>query len=259
MTRLPCLLLFTLSATAAPLPAVQVRGSPALSPLMQRAAEDYMAREPGSSVVVATGSSAFGLKSLLDGNADIAMVHGALPAALRTSLDGGGRATRRIVAGYQALLPVVSPDNPLSDIDLPRLRAVFAGAIADWRELGGAPGAITVLLAPPVGATGQAWRDAVLGSRGRFSPHGLLVSERDWAAQLAGHPGAIAIVTADELGPGLKPLTLSGQRADIESVRAGRYPLRIPLLLVVPETPAPQSAGFIRYLEQRLRQDGGRR
>ncbi|WP_434633803.1 substrate-binding domain-containing protein [Chromobacterium sp. CV08] len=256
MIRLACLPLLALSAAAAsPLPAVQVRGSPALLPLMQRAAEDYMAREPGSSVVVAAGSSAFGLKSLRDGNADIAMVHGSPPAAPA----GDGPPRRRIVAGYQALLPVVSPDNPLSDIDLPRLRAVFAGAIADWDELGGAPGAITVLLAPPAGATGQAWRDAVLGGRRRFSPRALLAGERDWAAQLAAHPGAIAIVTADELGPGMKPLTLSGQGADAGAVRAGRYPLRIPLLLIVPQAPTPQGAAFVRYLENRLRQDGGLR
>ncbi|AXE28783.1 hypothetical protein DK842_01930 [Chromobacterium phragmitis] len=58
-------------AQAAPLPAVQVRGSLALLPWARRAAEDYMARYPGS--------SAFGAQSLLDGNADIALAHGAMP------------------------------------------------------------------------------------------------------------------------------------------------------------------------------------
>ncbi|MEO9452997.1 substrate-binding domain-containing protein [Chromobacterium phragmitis] len=237
-------------AQAAPLPAVQVRGSQALLPWARRAAEDYMARYPGSSVTVVAGSSAFGAQSLLDGNADIALAHGAMPSSWQSRLARSGVKLAQIVAGYQALLPVVSPDNPISDIDPLRLRAVFTGAIVDWKELGAPPGPVTPLVGPPSG--GQAWREAVLGPLGRFAPHSALIGG-DWAAQLSRRPGGIAIVTAAELAPGLKPLTLSGLRADPALVACGRYPLRIPLLLLTPQPPTPAGASFLRYLQSRLR------
>ncbi|AXE28784.1 hypothetical protein DK842_01935 [Chromobacterium phragmitis] len=130
---------------------------------------------------------------------------------------------------------MVSPDNPISDIDPLRLRAVFTSAIVDWKELGAPPGPVTPLVGPPSG--GQAWREAVLGPLGRFAPHSALIGG-DWAAELA---------------PGLKPLTLSGLRADPALVASGRYPLRIPLLLLTPQPPTPAGASFLRYLQSRLR------
>ncbi|POZ62295.1 substrate-binding domain-containing protein [Chromobacterium alticapitis] len=245
------------AAYAAPQPALQLRGATALLPLMQRAAENYMAREPGSSVVVASGSSAFGVKSLLDGSADIAMVHGAIPQSLQTPLRKD-QAWQPLVVGYQALIPVAHPDNPVSDISLAQLRAVFSGAISNWRELGGTDSPITVLVDPPAGGAGLAWREVVLGADGRFSPRSVLLPRRDWVAQLARHPEGIAIVGADELSPGLKRLTLSGQRADAAAVSSGRYPLRIPLLLLTARPPAPACAAFLRSLAA-PRQDGAYR
>lgn len=49
---------------------------------------------------------------------------------------------RQHVLADDALLVVVSPQNPLSSISMKQLASVFSGAITDWSQLGQAPGKI---------------------------------------------------------------------------------------------------------------------
>jgi len=51
---------------------------------------------------------------------------------------------REHVLAYDALLVIVSPQNPISTISPESLASVFTGAITDWSELGQAPGKINV-------------------------------------------------------------------------------------------------------------------
>lgn len=193
---------------------IHVRGAAELAPRLQAAAERYMMHDRQASVVIVRGGSVFAVKSLLHGSADVAMVYGPPPLVMREAIRMRGNRLSQTLIDRIPLTPVVHPGNPLREIRLDHLRAIFAGDIHDWGVLGGPPGPIVALVEAPDYGMGLAWKEAMVGEQGRLARTARLVTAEDKAGQLARTPGAISFVTPWQLGPGLKPLHIVDDAAD---------------------------------------------
>jgi phosphate transport system substrate-binding protein len=151
-----------------------------------------------------------------------------------------GRAEGRMLA-LDPLLPVVAPGNPVRRIALRDLRAVQAGAIDNWRDLGGPD--MPVALHAYDAATGlQQQIDARLGgppppgARRHPGPGALVaaVARDPWALALVpgSHAAGLQVLTvADSCGHVLRP----GRFA----VKAEDYPLAVAAHLVAPRRRLP--------------------
>jgi len=67
------------------------------------------------------------------------------------------------VLALDGIAVVVNPANPLREITIAQLRAIYSGAVHDWSELGGAAGPITVWSRPPGSGTRDTFLKKVLG------------------------------------------------------------------------------------------------
>ncbi len=108
-------------------------------------------------------------------------------------LDGGS-----IVLGGEALVPVVSPANPIRTIDPADVIAAFAGDVTDWEQLGQPPMPITLHL----GADGDGQADAFLAML-PVSASTALVRHADpdaLAQAVAADPGALGIAALGNSG-----------------------------------------------------------
>jgi len=88
-------------------------------------------------------STAF--RDLSDGRADMGMSSRRIRDAEVEQLAYMGtldQPRHEIVVGIDGLAVIVHPSNPLLALSIDQIRAIFSGRIRDWRELGGAPGAI---------------------------------------------------------------------------------------------------------------------
>ena len=161
--------------------------------------------------------------------ADLAVVAGA-PG------EAGGR-----MLALDPLLPVVAPGNPVRRIALRDLRAVQAGAVANWTGLGG-PDMPVVLHALRTGSGVQAQIDARLGGP---PPPGTPrhADPAALAAAVARDPWALALVPASHAA-GLPVLTVADScghviRPGRFAVKAEDYPLAVAVHLVVPQRRLP--------------------
>ena len=103
-----------------------------------------------------------------------------------------------ILLGGEALVPVVSPLNPMQTIDPADLIDAFTGQSTDWAELGRSPTPLTLHLGPP----GDGQTDAFLAMLpGPVSP---AIIRHDDAAALA------AAVAADPAALGVTALSAAG-------------------------------------------------
>ena len=200
-----------------------------------------------------TGSEA-ALASLADGRADLALsMRAPRGAEVRAAREGGAgdiaEGMRRRVLALDALVPVVSPRNPVRALGLGELAALFSGEVADWAEVGGAPGPVALHLPEAGGQRGPGLRgqgDAPLGAlalRGRDAPsgHGEPVAGR---GARPGRARRRATLGDARLA---RPLALRGPcglvvRADPDAVRAGDWPLTLPLGVHLPARPLPRLA-----------------
>lgn len=74
---------------------------------------------------------------------------------------------REHVLAYDALLVIVSPQNPISTISADQLASVFTGAISDWSALGQAPGKINVYVRKEGSGSLDTFKTVALNGAGR--------------------------------------------------------------------------------------------
>ncbi len=192
-----------------------------------------------------------GLSDLMSGVADIAMSMREIQAAELTKaraeglgdLDARGRS--RVVA-LDALVPVVSPSNPVQTITLPELAGVLAGEITNWELLGGPNAPISVHVHGPSTGLGQASENLVLKpARKTLSSDAKLFDDgKALSEAVTRDPFALGLTSQSEIGNNW-PLSLGGGcgfalQATRRAVKTEDYPLTAPAFLYVPARRFPK-------------------
>jgi phosphate transport system substrate-binding protein len=140
-------------------------------------------------------------------------------------------------------------------ISLADLAAVYAGEITSWAALGGEDLPIRPHLGPEDSALAQAFVAEVLDAAG-VELSSQVIRDADGAAvaaAVAGDPQALGVLPFEGFGQA-QPLALVGEcglpfvpRAT--AVRAGDYPLTVPLSVLQPmRRLAPAAQGFVDFL-----------
>lgn len=206
------------------------------------------------------GTTDAGFEDLISQDADITMAQREIREAEQSAAQAAGMgdmttALRSRVIALDALVPVVSPENPVQQISLPDLAAIFAGQIDNWKTLGGADAPISLHL--PERGTGltQAFEDQVLKRADgtfsadlRFHAHGDNLVRR-----VATDPFGIGIASFANIGTA-RMLTLTGAcgfdlRANRRAIKTEDYPLTAPMFLYLPQRRLPKVArDFLSYV-----------
>ncbi|WP_207458105.1 phosphate ABC transporter substrate-binding protein [Azospirillum sp. SYSU D00513] len=225
---------------------VHVRGSNSLLPVARTVAEAYMAEHPGEAVVVSGGDSGPGLKALLDGTADIAMISSAVPEEVRKRAAALKATLVVEPVAVDGIVPVVHPGNPAPSLSLKQIGAIYAGAVTNWRTVGGPDAPITLLSLPSSSGTADAWRHGVLGEAVQ-TPKAQSVSAAQMKAVLAADPHAIGYLGMGTADGALKALPVDGVAASRETVRDGRFPIRREMALVTRGDSGEAARRFVAY------------
>ena len=154
-------------------------------------------------ITIAAGSSASGFTALLRGSADFAMsVRRIQPAEAERLVSLGDLVSPQAeaVIGMQGIAAVVSPANRLQSITIPQLRAVLAGRVKDWSELGGVPGPINVYLQDNQGGAIDVPQDVLISSDDPVGPVSKISTEEALVAAVATDRGGIGLTTFGNTG-----------------------------------------------------------
>ncbi len=226
----------------APPPPAEVRydGATTISSrLLPIVAPAFRART-GIPLKIDRSGAGVGLRRALAGEVDVAGVARSLTAA-----ELAKKPYFQII-GYDALAVYVNEGNPVRELSRAQLKAIFTGATSSWKDAGGKP--IRILPCTErldsERATLDAFRTLAMGG----APYGK-VTERedpsDCVAVVAKEPGGIAAATVAYAIPGVRMVAVDGLEPHPVHVRASRYPLTRPLLLVAREPPqGPVAALF---------------
>ena len=220
-------------ATPPPAPAeLRYDGSTTISSRILPGLEPALRARNGVPLRIERGGAGVGLRRVLAGEVDVAGVARSLTAA-----ELAHKPYFQIV-GYDAIAVFVNEANPVRDLTRAQIKAAFTGAAASWRDLGGKP----VKVVPCTErldserATVEAFRTLALGGAG----YGKVVEREDPSdciALVAHEPGGIAAASIAYAVPGVRAVTVDGVEPLPVHVRASRYALTRPLLLVAREPP----------------------
>ncbi|NQV33293.1 MAG: phosphate ABC transporter substrate-binding protein [Phycisphaeraceae bacterium] len=213
---------------------IRIHGSTTLEPLMQKVATEYPKDSKTQISVKAVGSKD-GIDSLISGACDIAMSSMEIQPEQISHAADKGMTIKPFLLGYDIIVPIVHPANPLTDISFENLKKVYDGSVTNWSILGGRDTAIDVVDRTHVSGTYNVWHHTVGPEETNDSQYTVQPSNSAVLAYVSEHVNAIGYVSAAYLNPEVKPLKLDGiAMADNDSLLS-KYHLKRPLFLYINE------------------------
>ena len=189
------------------------------------------------------GGGGRGLERLFAGEVEIAGV------ARQLTRDELAHQPYFQIIGYDAVGVFVHERSPVKALTKAQLKAIFTGAIVNWKDVGG-PNLPIVACTEPLGSgrnTLAVFRTAVLDE----APYGPVREEPDPADCLrfvAATPGAVSFATVAYAIPGVRPVSVDGVEPTPARVLDSSYLLSRPLLLVTRKRPEGPSAAFLDFV-----------
>ena len=174
-------------------------GSTALLPLLAASAELYQSRHPATTIAVSGGGSHQGIAQVAAGNADLGMSD--TPASGYPNLVDH----RVCIVGYSVL---ANPAAGVTNLSKRQLQDIFAGKVANWREVGGADLTVIAINRPRGTGTRLVFAQTIMGAVPVLFP-GLKQYVDDHFAGI----------------DGVRELAIDGAQPTEEDIGSGRYPL----------------------------------
>lgn len=227
---------------------VTVKGSTTVLPITQKAAEAFKKKE-GISVSVEGSGSGNGIKALIDGGCDIANSSREMKAEENESAKSKGVVVKEIVAAYDMIVPIVHPSNPVKNLTMDQLKAIYDGSITNWKELGGKDENIVVISRDTSSGTYEIWHEKVM-RKNDVRPDALLqASNGAIITTVAGNPKAIGYVGFGYINTSVRGLTINNIQISIENGKTGKFPVSRKLYMYINEMKlSAQAKKFIDFI-----------
>lgn len=250
------------SATAALAGNITAKGSDTLVILAQKWAEVYMGAHSGTTIQVTGGGSGTGFAALQNKTTDLANASRKIKAAETAEcIKSFGKRPTEYKVCLDGLSVYVNADNPVKELTVAQVGAIFSGKLTNWKDVGGPDAAITLYS-----------RENSSGTYEFFKEHVLL--GKDFAASAQTMPGTAAVLQAvakdkggigyggAAYGAGAKHLAIKKDESATayepteENVIKGVYPIWRYLYIYV--NPAADKGEVAAYLNW-IRSDAGQK
>jgi phosphate transport system substrate-binding protein len=240
----------------------KIIGSNTVTPLSAVWAENFMKTNPKVSIAVSGPGSGVGIASLIDGTTDICQSSRLITAKEIDQAKAKGVNPYEIQVATDALSVIVNPSNPVSELTIAQLSAIYTNKITNWKEVGGNDASIVVMARDTNSGTHVFFKEHVVQMYGlptadKTLEYGnkvlLLPSTEEGVSQVASNPNAIFYAglgyindTVETIGikktadaPAVKP--------SVETALDGSYPVSRPLVYYTNGAPTGVIKAYIDY------------
>jgi len=202
---------------------ITAAGSTALQPLAELGAKSFTDKNPGATVNVQGGGSGTGLKLVLEGSVEIG--NSDIYANEKEGIDATALKDHKICA--TGIAAVTNPKVKVESLTKTQLIDIFTGKIKNWKEVGGADIAVTIINRPKSSGTRQTFKKYALD--GKEEATGLTQDSSGAVKQaILQTDGAISYLGlayfADAANKeGLNVLKIDGVEANAENISTDAY------------------------------------
>lgn len=254
-TLLIGLICLAIAATAFSAETIVVKGSTTVLPVAQATAEAYMAGHPGIDVSISGGGSGNGIKALVDKSTDIATSSRFIKdKEIKLAVEKGIFPVPHRVA-IDAIVPIVHPKNPVTNLTIEQLSLMYQGKIRNWNEVGGDKLQIVVVSRDTSSGTYEVWEEKVLHGA-RVTPRAQLQASNGAIVQtISRNKYAIGYIGFGYLNKNVKTLKVDGIEASVENALSGAYSVARPLFMFTNGWPTGPTADFINFIVSKKGQE----
>ena len=126
---------------------------------------------------------------------------------------------------------IVHPENPVSDLTLEQIAAIYTGEITNWNEVGGSDGEI-VLIGREAGSGTRDGFESITGTEDACKYRQELTSTGDVITTVAGNPNAIGYASLASVKNSVKAISVGGVAPSEATIKDGSYAVQRPFVLV---------------------------
>ena len=222
---------------------LNVSGSTSVAPFIEHLAETYHREHPDSVVLVQSLGSTAGIEAAINGIAGLGM------SSRDLSPEEAGQLEQLVIA-RDALAVIVHPSNPINNLTLAQVQAIFSGNVRTWSELGGPAQPISVVVREAGSGTFGAFEELVMHGE-PITPSAMRQGSNGAIRQLVAlDPNAIGYISLGIVDESVKALAIDGVEPSVEHVLGGTYAFVRPFLLVWPRGRDldPRAQAFMTYV-----------
>ena len=211
--------------TAAISGTVSTDGSTSMEKVINSLGESFMAMNKDVKFTYNPTGSGSGIQAVSEGRCDI----GLSSRALKSNEKESG--LTETVLALDGIAIVVSPENPVSDLDVDTIAKIYTGEITNWKDVGGNDVEI-VLIGREAGSGTRDGFESITGTKDSCTYRQELTSTGDVINTVSKNPNAIGYASLSAVGDSVKALTVGGVAATEDTVRDGSYVVQRPFVLV---------------------------
>ncbi len=247
-------------ATPPPNLAIENKGSDTLVNVALAWAETYIAQHPDVHISVTGGGSGTGIAAMINGTVDIANASREMKENEIEEAQANGINPVEITVARDAIAVVINPENPVNELTIQQVAAIYTGQITNWSEVGGEDRPIVLTSRESNSGTYVYFLEEVVrvgadDEEAVFSPEALLLpSSEVISLEVARNPNAIGYdglgyVTAEQKVVAIRPAP--GEPAvlpSIDTVNDGTYPISRPLYMYTPGEPTGAVRAYLDWI-----------
>lgn len=147
----------------------------------------------------------------------------------------------------------VNSANGITSLTKAQVRGIYSGEITNWAQLGASPGIIRPFLREIGSATRTSFEAYFFDEAPRYGSNvvqvdnseGMLRALADFAAGM----GMVTIQRATIENPSIRLLSIDGAAPTVANVQADVYPIRRPIIMLLPLRAAPIAPRLLEFLD----------
>jgi phosphate transport system substrate-binding protein len=252
----------TQTATITASGSFKIIGSNTVTPLSAVWAEGFMAMNPDVVIAVSGPGSGAGIAALINGTTDICQASRGIKTTEIDQAQAVGVNPYEIKVAVDALSVIVHPSNPVSELTIAQLSAIYTGNLTNWNEVGGNDAEILVLSRDTNSGTHVFFKENVVQMRGLDTENKalefgsgvlLLPSTKEGVDEVEKNPNAIFYPGLGYLTDNVKPMAVkktansAGVLPSLETAVDGTYPITRPLFYYTNGEPEGTIKAYIDY------------
>ena len=207
---------------------VSTDGSTSMEKVIGALGESFMVQNKGYTFTYNPTGSGSGIQAVSEGRCDIGLSSRALKDAEKES------GLKETILAYDGIAVIVSPENPVSDLTLEQIAAIYTGEITNWKDVGGNDAPI-VLIGREAGSGTRDGFESITGTTDKCQYRQELTSTGDVITTVSQNPDAIGYASLASVKDSVKALKVGGVTPSEASVKDGSYVIQRPFVLVTKE------------------------
>ncbi len=222
---------------------LDIAGGTAHIPVMKDAAEKIMGKNPKVRITIAAGGSGVGVQKVGEG-----LVHIGNTGRPLTKEEVDNFGLKSFAFAIDGVAVAVHPKNPLTGLTSDQVKDIFAGKIANWKDVGGDDAPIHMFTRDEASGTREVFWEKLLKKGPVASSANVVASNGAMKVALSQDPLAIGYLSIGHVDSTVKAIRLDGADPTQENATNGTYKVTRKLYMNTKGEPSTLAKALIDYI-----------